>query len=200
MAAEFHGRHGRLVFLSNSNKTARRRNPGAEFNHGLIFSKLPLNENEMFEIRVDRIINSWSGSMAIGVTTANPNSIDIPSSASGLKNGYWIMSGVSVIKDGVTILDNYGRDLDELTEGDVVGVCRRENGCLHFLVNGNDFGVACTNVPSPLYAVVDLYGKCVEVSSYKEFNLSNGKSVTANTCRHFVSFSRLMFSDFFHFT
>ncbi|KAK3730103.1 hypothetical protein QZH41_013738, partial [Actinostola sp. cb2023] len=169
-ADDFHSRHGRLIFLSNGNKSARRRNPGAEFNHGLVFSKHTLKENEMFEIRVDRIINSWSGSLAIGVTTANPNNIEIPSSAAGLKNGYWIMSGVSVIKDGVTVLDNYGRDLDELSEGDIVGVCRRHDGCLHFFVNGNDFGVACSDVPSTLYAVVDLYGKCVEVSSYKDFN------------------------------
>jgi len=161
--------------MSNSNKTARRRNPGAEFNHGLIFSKQTLKEDEVFQIRVDRVINSWSGSISIGVTTTNPNNIEIPASASGLKNGYWIMSGVSIIKDGVTILDNYGKDLDELTEGDLVGVCRCGDGSLHFYVNGEDFGVACTNLPSSLYAVVDLYGKCVEVSSYKEFIPPNGK-------------------------
>lgn len=180
-ASEFHSRHGRLVFMSNANKTARRRNPGAEFNHGLIFSKHTLKENEIFQIRVDRVVNSWSGSMAIGVTTANPSNIDIPSSAAGLKNGYWIMSGVSVIKDGVTILDNYGRDLDELSEGDLVGVSRRADGCLHFYVNGNDFGVACANVPPVLYAVIDLYGKCVEVSSYKEFSSSNGKLLSCES-------------------
>jgi hypothetical protein len=44
-----------------------------EFNNGLLFSKHALKENEIFEIRVDRKIGSWSGSLAIGVTTANPN-------------------------------------------------------------------------------------------------------------------------------
>lgn len=175
MADEFHQRHGRLIYLSNNNRTARRRNPGVEFNNGLIFSQHRLRDNEIFEIRVDRRISSWSGSLAIGVTTANPSNIEIPPSASGLKNGYWIMSGATVIKDGVTILENYGRDLDELTEGDRVGVCRLSDGCLHFFVNGNDLGVACTDVPPNLHAVVDLYGKCVEVSSYKAFGARDGE-------------------------
>ncbi|XP_032236441.2 neuralized-like protein 4 isoform X1 [Nematostella vectensis] len=173
-SCEFHERHGSLIFLSNGNRTARRRNPSAEFNNGLVFTKHMLGPSELLEVRIDRKITNWSGSMAIGVTTANPSMIEIPSSATGLKNGYWIMSGMSVVKNGTAILDSYGTDLDELTEGDRVGVLRTGDGCLHFYVNGKDLGVAASEIPGNLYGVVDLYGKCVEVSVYSHFKPREG--------------------------
>lgn len=42
----------------------------------------PLRDNEMFEIRLDRLVDKWSGSIEVGVTTHNPgggltNNIDI---------------------------------------------------------------------------------------------------------------------------
>ena len=53
------------------------------------------------------------------------------------------MSGSSVLKDGRTILEEYGTDLDKLKEGDVVGVgldagSGGATGDLHFYVNGVD--------------------------------------------------------------
>ena len=176
MAGEFHSRHGSLIFLSNENHNARRRNATTEFNNGLLFSKFALKDSEIYEVRIDRKINNWSGSLAIGVTTSNPSFLEIPSSASGLKNGSWIMSGVSVLKDGASHKDNYGQDLDELKEGDRVGVQRESNATLHFYVNGIDQGVAATSLPSTVFAVIDLYGKCVEISVYKPYLPAVGKN------------------------
>ena len=53
------------------------------------------------------------------------------------------MSGSSVLKDGRTILEEYGTDLDKLKESDVVGVgldagSGSATGDLHFYVNGVD--------------------------------------------------------------
>lgn len=175
MAGEFHPRHGSLIFLSNENHSARRRNAATEFNNALIFSKCALKDSEIYEVRIDRKINNWSGSLAIGVMTSDPNSLEIPSSASGLKNGSWIMSGVSILKDGASYKDDYGKDLDELKEGDRIGVQRQSNGTLHFFVNGLDQGVAATLIPSTVFAVIDLYGKCVEISLYKPFLQAVGK-------------------------
>ena len=45
-------------------------------------------------------------------------------SATELREGTWIMSGNSVLKDGRSINENYGTDLDKLEEGDRVGVLR----------------------------------------------------------------------------
>ncbi|XP_068700240.1 neuralized-like protein 4 isoform X2 [Montipora foliosa] len=190
--AEFHRCHGSLVFLSNENRTARRRSSAAEFNNGLTFSNLPLKENEIFEVRLDRKIGNWSGSWAIGVTVGDPSCMEIPSSSAGLKNGSWIMSGRTILKDASSFVEDYGQDLDELKEGDRVGVERKIDGSLHFFVNGVDMGVAATNIPQKVHAVVDLYGRCVEISIYKPYDSATGASPpevqntpsTASVCFH----------------
>ena len=70
------------------------------------------------------------------------------------------------MRDGHTASEEYGRDLDQLKEGDRVGVMRNHVGELHFFVNGRDQGIATSNLPTPVWAVVDLYGKCAQVSIY----------------------------------
>lgn len=109
-------------------------------------------------------VNSWSGSIEIGVTALDPAALDFPSSATGLKGGSWIVSGCSVLKDGRSVLEEYGRDLDQLGEGDRVGIQRNGRGDLHLWVNGQDCGPAASGLPSRLWAVVDLYGKCTQVT------------------------------------
>ena len=47
--------------------------------------------------------------------------------------------------------------------GDRVGVKRLSNGSLIFCINGIEQGVAATNLPDQLYAVVDIYGQCSQV-------------------------------------
>jgi len=111
-------------------------------------------------------VNSWSGSIEIGITTCNPDTLTLPLSATGLRDGTWVMSGTSILRDGHTASEEYGRDLDQLKEGDRVGVMRTHMGELHFYVNGRDQGIATSNLPTPVWAVVDLYGKCAQVSIY----------------------------------
>lgn len=41
----------------------------------------------------------------------------------------------------------------------------KTGGELHYYINGLDQGVAATNVPPPVWSVVDLYGMTVKVSS-----------------------------------
>ena len=86
------------------------------------------------------------------------------------------MSGSSVLKDGHSMIEEYGCDLDQLSEGDVVGVMRTASGELHFYVNGIDQGVAATGLPSKLYAVIDMYGKCAQVSLIEEPSSDNRAS------------------------
>lgn len=109
-------------------------------------------------------MNSWSGSIEIGVTALDPAGLDFPSSATGLKGGSWIVSGCSVLRDGRSVLEEYGRDLDQLSEGDRVGIQRSSRGELHLWVNGQDCGAAVSGLPPKLWAVVDLYGKCTQVT------------------------------------
>ncbi|KAI1898830.1 hypothetical protein AGOR_G00076390 [Albula goreensis] len=164
MAAELHPRSGKLIGLSNSNRTAQRNQPVQEFNHGLVLSREPLRDRDVFTVRIDKKVNSWSGSIEIGVTALDPAGLEFPSSATGLKGGSWIVSGCSVLKDGRSVLEEYGRDLDQLGEGDRVGIQRSGRGELHLWVNGQDCGAAASGLPPRLWAVVDLYGKCTQVT------------------------------------
>ncbi|XP_041739983.2 neuralized-like protein 4 isoform X1 [Coregonus clupeaformis] len=164
MAAELHPRSGKLIGLSNSNRTAQRNQPVQEFNHGLVLSREPLRDQDVFTVRIDKKVNSWSGSVEIGVTALDPSCLDFPSSATGLKGGSWIVSGCSVLRDGRSVLEEYGRDLDQLAEGDRVGIQRSTRGELHLWVNGHDCGAAASGLPTRLWAVVDLYGKCTQVT------------------------------------
>ncbi|GIY24363.1 hypothetical protein CEXT_418811 [Caerostris extrusa] len=59
----------------------------------------------------------------------------------------------------------YGEyNLDELHEGDRIGLVRKSNKSLNYYINGFDQGIAAENVPDVLYGVVDLYGMTVKVS------------------------------------
>lgn len=76
------------------------------------------------------------------------------------------MSGVSVLKDGNSLVEYYGTDLDKLNVGDKIGVLRTSLDELIFYINGEPQGIAATNIPKSVYALVNLYGKCVQVSIY----------------------------------
>jgi neuralized-like protein 4 len=59
--------------------------------------------------------------------------------------------------NGSTIIEQYGQNLDRLQVGDRVGVVRKDDGSLHFFVNGVDQGVAATNVPEKVYGKFFIY-------------------------------------------
>jgi neuralized-like protein 4 len=58
----------------------------------------------------------------------------------------------------------YALDLDTLGVHSRVGMSRSSvDGCLHFWLNGADKGPACSDVPTNVYTVIDLYGQCSQV-------------------------------------
>ncbi|XP_040064057.1 neuralized-like protein 4 [Ixodes scapularis] len=160
----FHQRKGYLVTISNGNRTAQRIHPHQEFNNGIVMSAQPLRDHQLFEVRIDKKVATWSGSIEIGVTALDPCTLAFPSSATNLREGSWVMSGTGVLQDGQPLVEEYGTDLDQLGEGDRVGVMRSTAGELQFFVNGRSQGVAARRLPPRVYAVVDLYGKCAQVS------------------------------------
>lgn len=74
----FHSRTGTLIILSGNNRTAERRRPLDEFNNGVAMTHRPLKDNELFEIRIDKLVDKWSGSIELGVTTHNPAVLHFP--------------------------------------------------------------------------------------------------------------------------
>ena len=55
---------------------------------------------QIFEVKIDKKVNSWSGSIEVGVTACDPDGLELPlpSSATELRRGSWIMSGNSILK------------------------------------------------------------------------------------------------------
>lgn len=39
------------------------------------------------QIRIDKLVDKWSGSIEIGVTTHNPNNLDYPATMTNLRSG-----------------------------------------------------------------------------------------------------------------
>lgn len=62
---KFHERSGSLIRLSNGNRTAQRLRPLDEFNNGIVLTHRPLMDGELFEIRIDGMVDKWSGSLEV---------------------------------------------------------------------------------------------------------------------------------------
>lgn len=75
------------------------------------------------------------------------------------------MSGMSLLENGCTINEFYGTDLDKLDRGDTLGVMRNSKNEVLIYINGEEQGVAINEAPQTLYAIINLYGKCVQVST-----------------------------------
>ena len=52
------------------------------------------------------------------------------------------------MQDGATVRNGYRLDLDSLVVGSHIGMMRASDGTLHFYLNGEDQGVACTDIPT----------------------------------------------------
>lgn len=175
--------------MSNGHRCAERTRPLDEFNNGIVFTNRPLRCDEMFEIMLESVVDKWSGSVEIGVTTLNPNTAaELPSSVAYLPEGKIIcvcllndklfpinqlsfnlgtiiMSGRSLSVKGSGNRREYGEfNLDDLIEGDRVGLKVKSSGEVHFYVNGIDQGCAVKNAGSNLFGIVDLYGMAAKVS------------------------------------
>jgi hypothetical protein len=68
----FHERHGTLIKLGNNSRTAERKRPLDEFNNGVVMTHRPLRDNELFEIRLDRLVDKWSGSIEVNLEKVFP--------------------------------------------------------------------------------------------------------------------------------
>lgn len=79
---------------------------------------------------VSQII-SWSGSIEIGVTECDPDTLEIPSCATNLRHGSWIMTTSGISHDGDRIMEIYGMGLTDLEEGNTLGVMRTSNVIVH---------------------------------------------------------------------
>ncbi len=93
----------------------------------------------------------------------------------------WMLSGSAVMRDGQTVRNGYCCDLDTLSVGSRLGMVRTRDGTLRYTINGEDQGLACDNIPPNVYAVVDLYGQCAQVSIVHSAPLQTASQAAAAT-------------------
>ena len=77
-----------------------------------MFSDRPLENETVFEIRIDKLGAMWTGSLSIGVTSHVPPT-QAPAQISELRNHTVYLSGSSVFKDDVKVR-NCSVSLDRL--------------------------------------------------------------------------------------
>jgi neuralized-like protein 4 len=56
-----------------------------DFNNGVVLTNRPLKANELFEVRLDKMVTKWAGSIEIGVTTHNPTELEYPSTMTNVR-------------------------------------------------------------------------------------------------------------------
>ena len=81
----FHPNCGSHAAVINSGLSAHRPNATDDFNFGVVLTNRPLKPNEVFEVRLDKMVTKWTGSIEIGVTTHSPNSLEFPSTMTNVR-------------------------------------------------------------------------------------------------------------------
>ena len=74
--------------------------------------------------------------------------------------------------------------ISSLSVGSRLGMMRHFDGSLHYTINGEDQGVACENIPPNVYAVIDLYGQCAQVSVVHHLGLGCGPTANLVQSHH----------------
>ncbi|XP_071142812.1 neuralized-like protein 4 isoform X2 [Mytilus edulis] len=179
---KFHRICGKNISLENNCTTAKRLNPTKTLSDGICFTNTPLVNDKVYEIQVDELVTYWSETLDLGVTTNIPSDLTEIRWGKSLKES-WILGCNSLYKNGEEI-GSYSLNLDKLQVGDKLGIMKASDSTLHFYLNGIDHGKAFSNLPEVVYGVVDLYGKCCQVSiinkdfDSKKGNTENSESAT----------------------
>lgn len=92
-----------------------------DFNNAVVLTSRPLRPSEMFEIRLDKMVDKWAGSIEIGVTSHSPLDIEFPATMTNIRSGTWMMTGNGVMHNGRMIQEVYGQNLDSLKV--FTGIC-----------------------------------------------------------------------------
>lgn len=56
-----------------------------DFNNGVVLTHRPLKPDELFEVRLDKMVTKWAGSIEIGVTTHSSTELEFPSTMTNVR-------------------------------------------------------------------------------------------------------------------
>ncbi|GBP94839.1 Neuralized-like protein 4 [Eumeta japonica] len=193
----FHHVHGCNARLSRNRLTASRATFYSEFNDAVLFSSRPLRECEMFEVRIDKMVDGWIGSLEMGVTAMRPDDMDtygggaVAGTATALRGDTYILSGGAMMKDGECMRSCYRLNLDCLNVGSRVGMMWHADRSLHYYLDGMDQGKAWHVPHLNVYAVVDLYGRCTQVSIIQNEERAFNYNGCTNSENYLLSIPRM---------
>lgn len=108
-------------------------------------------------MRIERVAIGYCGSLGIGLTSLPVSdsypSVNLPTTLAGIESAdTWWISGSDVRRNGSSILRlNFCPNFGRLLIGDRVGIKRTGDGAMRLYINGEDFGVAATNVTKVRY-------------------------------------------------
>ena len=87
---------------------------GNEYNNGIVISNRPLKDLELFEVRITDINDKWTGSIDVGITALQPDTMEIPATMTSIQSNTWIMSEYNIVSGGEIVKENYGISLYSL--------------------------------------------------------------------------------------
>ena len=169
----YHSASGKQIKLTNDGLGAERMNPDIVFDNGVAYGAQPLKGRSEFEVKIVSYGGKWNKSLGFGVMRCKKGvpikSTDIPDNPQFAVNHFvWINQKLYNNFVTVTVAGNetdYGYvTLNDLREGDCVGLSLSQDGVLEFTVNDESQGTVATNVynrNTDVYAVVDHWGPCV---------------------------------------
>lgn len=64
-----------------------------DFNNGVVLTRRALKPNELFQVRLERVVSKWAGSIEIGITEHSPTELDFPFTMTNVRTGTWMMTG-----------------------------------------------------------------------------------------------------------
>ena len=153
--------------VEENGRSAYKENPASIYAHGVVYGSRPVKGHCEFEVELTSYGTGWSGNLKLGVmrTSGKLEEEAIPR-YSPEASGYCIWCAGKLHDHMIAMTEMpYGKQsLDELQQGDRLGLQLTRNGILTFLINGRPQGVAASSVYSKkdcdVYVVVDHYANC----------------------------------------
>ena len=166
----YHSAAGKNIRITNNGLGAERMNPEDKYRDGIAYGAQPLKGLAEFEVKMVTYGEEWTGSILVGLRRCNKG-VPIESGPGIPKDSYaeyhCVWADWKLYNNFVTPGEESDYSyiyLDDLREGDCVGLRLSRDGVLEFTVNGKNQGIAAKNIytrDTDVYAVVDHYARCV---------------------------------------
>ena len=145
----YHSASGKQIRITNNGLEAERMNPDNTYNDGVVYGAKALRGLAEFEVKIVSYGANWLNSILIGVMTCPKGTPIEPGPRiprdSYMAKDHFVWGSQTLSNNLVTPRgrSNYGYvDLDDLREGDCIGLRLSRDGVLEFTVNSVSQGIA----------------------------------------------------------